>query len=175
LIWLCDSIVDCADESDESEINCNTSVTPTSFTPTISTPFTDTTPITPGTCRSDQFTCDDGRCIPASWECDGLNDCGDFSDELCTTSSASFTDTTPITPGTCRSDQFTCDDGRCIPASWECDGLNDCGDFSDELCTTSSASFTDTTPITPGTCRSDQFTCDDGRCIPAHLLLSPLV
>lgn len=33
---------------------------------------------------------------------------------------------------TCSSDQFTCDDGRCIPATWICDGDNDCGDMSDE-------------------------------------------
>lgn len=33
---------------------------------------------------------------------------------------------------TCSSDQFRCDDGRCIPATWICDGDNDCGDMSDE-------------------------------------------
>lgn len=33
---------------------------------------------------------------------------------------------------TCSSDQFRCDDGRCIAASWICDGDNDCGDMSDE-------------------------------------------
>lgn len=33
---------------------------------------------------------------------------------------------------TCNSDQFRCDDGRCIPTSWICDGDNDCGDMSDE-------------------------------------------
>ena len=32
----------------------------------------------------------------------------------------------------CSSTQFTCDNGNCITASWECDTDNDCGDNSDE-------------------------------------------
>ena len=33
----------------------------------------------------------------------------------------------------CDSSQFTCDNGQCIPASYECDGYHfDCGDDSDE-------------------------------------------
>ena len=32
----------------------------------------------------------------------------------------------------CYSDEFTCDNGECVPDSYVCDGDNDCGDYSDE-------------------------------------------
>ena len=35
-------------------------------------------------------------------------------------------------PGSCGYDSFLCDNGNCIPSSWECDSDNDCGDGSDE-------------------------------------------
>lgn len=33
----------------------------------------------------------------------------------------------------CEDNQFRCNDGLCIPASWQCDGDKDCSDDSDEL------------------------------------------
>ena len=33
---------------------------------------------------------------------------------------------------TCASNYFKCDNNRCIPMMWVCDGDNDCGDLSDE-------------------------------------------
>ncbi len=32
----------------------------------------------------------------------------------------------------CPDDNFACDNAVCIHESWECDGLDDCGDNSDE-------------------------------------------
>lgn len=36
------------------------------------------------------------------------------------------------TPSACDPDELECQSGSCIPASWRCDGDNDCGDLSDE-------------------------------------------
>ena len=32
----------------------------------------------------------------------------------------------------CSDNEFTCNNGKCIPAEYECDNENDCGDGSDE-------------------------------------------
>jgi len=35
-------------------------------------------------------------------------------------------------PPTCSAIMFTCNNTRCLPAFLVCNGVNDCGDFSDE-------------------------------------------
>ncbi|CAH0730104.1 unnamed protein product, partial [Brenthis ino] len=89
------------------------------------------------------FTCNNQRCIPKSWVCDGDDDCLDNSDEE-----------QNCTKTTCNASEFMCKSGRCIPATFKCDSENDCGDYSDEA------------GCGNVTCSASQFRCANGRCVP---------
>lgn len=145
------------------------------------------------TCRSDEFTCANGKCVQQRWRCDLDNDCGDNSDEK---------DCPPVT---CAPDtEFQCAESYCITSRWRCDGDYDCHDGKDEQgCPNPTASASlclakefecgdrltcihrawlcDGTKDCPDgsdenaihctniTCRPDQFQCKDQTCIPGYL------
>ncbi|KAM6977691.1 SCO-spondin [Aplochiton taeniatus] len=136
-------------------------------------------------CKDREFRCDNGRCVPAGPRgvvCDGVNDCGDGSDERrCGTQPSP----TPTSPRSCPKGQYSCPPpGGCIDAWLRCDGIPHCPKGEDErgchphintttqadrpytstpspLRTPSKAAVTPT-PCTPGTC-SSALGLEDGR------------
>uniref|UniRef100_A0A8C3TTD0 Corin, serine peptidase n=1 Tax=Catharus ustulatus TaxID=91951 RepID=A0A8C3TTD0_CATUS len=86
----------------------------------------------------ENFLCASGICIPGKLQCNGYNDCDDWSDEVhCN----------------CSNDLFRCDTGKCLNYTFVCDGYDDCGDLSDEQ-------NCDCNPVT-------HHQCGEGRCITA--------
>ncbi|XP_029464251.1 LOW QUALITY PROTEIN: low-density lipoprotein receptor-related protein 3 [Rhinatrema bivittatum] len=81
-------------------------------------------------CQSDEYLCGNGKCIPRTWKCNSVDECGDDSDEKnCTVP--------PTEPETslCPSGTFQCSiagSTQCLPNDLRCNSVKDCGDGSDE-------------------------------------------
>ncbi|KAA0203179.1 hypothetical protein HAZT_HAZT004500 [Hyalella azteca] len=73
------------------------------------------------TCKSDEFLCADGTCIPLTFACNEAQDCADGSDEI------------PTSCPKCDESSFRCRSGKCIKAEQKCDGSYNCHDHSDEM------------------------------------------
>ncbi|XP_007244937.3 low-density lipoprotein receptor-related protein 3 [Astyanax mexicanus] len=81
-------------------------------------------------CESDEYLCGNGKCVPRSWRCNGLDECGDNTDERSCAPSPTPARASLCPPGTleCSHAQST----RCLPSTLRCNGALDCPDGSDE-------------------------------------------
>uniref|UniRef100_A0A3P8V3B2 Sortilin-related receptor n=1 Tax=Cynoglossus semilaevis TaxID=244447 RepID=A0A3P8V3B2_CYNSE len=138
---VCDGIKHCEDGSDEDAEYAGCA-TPSEFGKV---------------CDAYTFQCANGVCVSLEWKCDGMDDCGDYSDE------ANCAAPTEV-PGCSRYFQYECKNGRCIPTWWKCDGENDCGDWSDESQCTGGVTPHTASPG-PSTCAPNRFHCGSGACI----------
>uniref|UniRef100_H2Y8K1 EGF-like domain-containing protein n=1 Tax=Ciona savignyi TaxID=51511 RepID=H2Y8K1_CIOSA len=78
-------------------------------------------------CTFSEFVCKNHKCIPFWWKCDGVNDCGDHSDE------PEHCRGYYCTPGQYQCANSTEGNYKCMSPSGICDGELQCSDGSDEL------------------------------------------
>ena len=114
----------------------------------------------------DMFVCDNGNEIPMDWVNDGMDDCGDNSDEYDDDNSDDNDDHDNDGDSDNEPDMFVCDNGNEIPMDWVNDGMDDCGDNSDEYDDDNSDDNDDHDNDGDSDNEPDMFVCDNGNEIP---------
>ena len=94
-------------------------------------------------CKSNEFKCPTGTCIPLHFACDGKPACPygeDEEEELCENYD-------------CGPKMLKCRNNRCVYLQYRCDTRDDCGDGTDEI------------NCPPASCKLDEFLCSNSHCI----------
>ena len=121
-------------------------------------------------CSITELACVSGQCVPITSRCNGVEECGDGSDELQCSNDPIFSlpnqdDGRPeYWDQNCNFGQHECDDGVCVDNALVCNGIVDCpSDDSDESNCVAEGIVPKPSPQPVG-CRADtQIVCPDGN------------